>query len=61
MFKNYLVSALRFLKRNKLFTGINLIGLSLAFMIAVFVVLLTVLYHSFRGSRINPIEALRYE
>jgi putative ABC transport system permease protein len=30
MFRNYLISALRFLQRNKLFAGINLIGLSLA-------------------------------
>jgi len=30
MIKNYLISALRFLKRNKLFAGINILGLSLA-------------------------------
>lgn len=32
-----------------------------AFFIAVLVVLLTVLFHSFRASRTNPVEALRYE
>ena len=34
---------------------------ALAFLVAVLVVILTVLYHSFRASRINPVEALRYE
>ena len=33
----------------------------LAFSVALIVVLLTVLYHSFRASRINPVEALKYE
>ncbi len=55
MFKNYLTSALRFIKRTELFAGINILGLSLALAI------LTVLFHSFRTSRINPVEALRYE
>ena len=34
---------------------------ALAFIMAAFVVLLTVLYHSYRASRINPVEALKYE
>ena len=34
---------------------------AVAFLIAAFVVLSTVLMHSFRASRINPVEALRYE
>ena len=42
MFKNYLTSALRFLKRNKLFAGINIIGLSLA-LAASFIILLFVI------------------
>ncbi len=42
MFKNYLLSALRFLQRNKLFTGINLLGLSLA-LAASFIILLFVI------------------
>ena len=42
MFKNYLISALRFLKRNKIFTGINLMGLSLA-LAASFIILLYVI------------------
>ncbi len=31
------------------------------FVLAAVVVLLTVVYHSFRASRVNPVEALRYE
>jgi putative ABC transport system permease protein len=42
MFKNYLISALWFLQRNKLFTGINLLGLSLA-LAASFIILLFVI------------------
>ena len=34
---------------------------AMAFLIAALVVILTVLYHSYRASRINPTEALRYE
>jgi putative ABC transport system permease protein len=34
---------------------------AVAFIVAVFVVLLTVLYHSFSASRINPVESLRNE
>ena len=34
---------------------------AVAFAVATSVVLLTVLYHSWRASRINPVEALRYE
>lgn len=42
MFKNYLITALRFLKRNKLFAGINILGLSLA-LAASFIILLFVI------------------
>jgi len=42
MFKNYLKTALRFLKQNKLFAGINLFGLSIA-LAASFVILLYVI------------------
>jgi putative ABC transport system permease protein len=42
MFKNYLKSAIRFYKHNKVFTGINLMGLSLALSIS-FVILLFVI------------------
>ena len=42
MFKNYLNTALRFLRRNKLFAGINLLGLSLA-LAASFIILLYVI------------------
>jgi putative ABC transport system permease protein len=42
MFKNYLTNALRFLKRNKLFAGINILGLSLA-LAASFIILLFVI------------------
>jgi putative ABC transport system permease protein len=34
---------------------------AVAFLIAAFVVLSTVLMHSFRASRVNPVESLRYE
>lgn len=34
---------------------------ALTYMIATIVVLITVFYHSFRASRTNPVEALRYE
>jgi putative ABC transport system permease protein len=33
----------------------------LAYLSATIVVLLTVLYHSYKVSRINPVKALRYE
>lgn len=42
MFKNHLITALRFLKRNKLFAGINIIGLSLALAV-LFIILLFVI------------------
>jgi len=42
MFKNYLITALRFLKRNKLFAGINILGLSLALAVS-FIILLFVI------------------
>ena len=42
MFKNYLTSTLRFLYRNKLFAGINILGLSLA-LAASFLILLFVI------------------
>lgn len=41
--------------------GINFWFFVVAFFIAMLVVLLTVLFHSYRASRINPVEALRYE
>lgn len=42
-------------------TTINWWVFAVAFVVAALVVLLTVLYHSWRASRINPVEALRYE
>jgi putative ABC transport system permease protein len=42
MFKNYLKTALRFLKQNKLFAGVNMFGLSIA-LAASFVILLYVI------------------
>jgi putative ABC transport system permease protein len=41
--------------------GINFWFFVVAFFIAMLVVLLTVLFHSYRASRTNPVEALRYE
>jgi putative ABC transport system permease protein len=63
MFKNYLISALRFLQRNKLFTGINLIGLSLA-LAASFIILLFVInelsYDNFFKNRKQIYRVLNY-
>lgn len=42
-------------------TTINWWFFVLAFLIVLFVVLSTVIFHSWRASRINPVEALRYE
>ena len=42
MFKNYLKTAIRFLKRNKIFAGINILGLSIA-LSASFIILLYVI------------------
>lgn len=42
-------------------TSINWWVFAIAFVIASAVVLLTVLFHSYRASRINPVEALKYE
>jgi putative ABC transport system permease protein len=33
----------------------------IAFIISAFVVLATVFFHSYKASRTNPVEALRYE
>jgi len=41
--------------------GINLWFFAIAFVIAVIVVCITVFFHSYKASRINPVEALRYE
>jgi len=42
MFKNYLKTALRFLKRNKIFAGINMLGLSIA-LAASYIILLFII------------------
>jgi len=42
-------------------TGISWFVFVLAFLCATIVVLLTVFYHSYKVSRINPVKALRYE
>jgi len=34
---------------------------AIAFVAALIVVLLTVFFHSYKASRINPVKALRYE
>jgi len=41
--------------------GINFGFFVIAFVVAAIVVLLTVLFHSYKASRINPIDALRNE
>lgn len=42
-------------------TKINWYFFAVAYLIAAIVVLLTVFFHSYRASRINPVKALRYE
>jgi putative ABC transport system permease protein len=42
-------------------TSINWWVFAIAYIIAVVVVLLTVFFHSYKASRINPVKALRYE
>src|SRR5665648_61265 len=63
MIKNYLISALRFLKRNKLFAGINILGLSLA-LAASFIILLFVInelsYNSCFKNRKQIYRVLNY-
>ena len=63
MIKNYLTSARRFLKRNKLFAGINIIGLSLA-LAATFIILLFVInelsYNSCFKNRKQIYRVLNY-
>lgn len=63
MFKNYLITALRFLKRNKLFAGINILGLSLA-LAASFIILLFVInelsYNSCFKNRKQIYRVLNY-
>jgi putative ABC transport system permease protein len=59
MFRNYLVSALRFLKHNKTFAGINLAGLSIA-LAASFIILLYVINEfSFNHSHKNRKDIYR--
>lgn len=63
MFRNYLKSALRFLKRNKLFAGINILGLSLALAVT-FIILLFVInelsYNSCYKNRKQIYRVLKY-
>ena len=50
MIKNYLITALRFLKRNKLFAGINILGLSLALAVSFIILLFVVNEYSYDTS-----------
>lgn len=63
MFRNYLKSALRFLKHNKVFAGINLTGLSIA-LTASFIILLYVInefsYDTFNVKRNNIYRVVNY-
>jgi len=63
MFRNYLKSAFRFLKRNKLFAGINALGLSIA-LAASFIILLFVInelsYNSGHKNRYRVFRVLNY-
>src|SRR5664280_392986 len=63
MLKNYLKSALRFLRHNKVFAGINLLGLSIA-LAASFIILLYVInelsYDHYNKNRNSVFRALNY-
>ena len=63
MFKNYLITALRFLKQNKVFAGINAFGLSIA-LAASFIILLYVInelsYDHFHKNRQQVYRVLNY-
>jgi len=63
MFKNYLKTALRFLKQNKVFAGINAFGLSIA-LAASFIILLYVInelsYDHFHKNRQQVYRVLNY-
>jgi putative ABC transport system permease protein len=63
MFRNYLKTALRFLKENKVFAGINALGLSIA-LAASFIILLFVInelsYDHFHKNRTRVFRVLNY-
>lgn len=63
MIRNYLKSALRFIKHNKVFAGINLAGLSIA-LAASFIILLYVInelsYNTFNENRKNVYRVINY-
>jgi putative ABC transport system permease protein len=63
MLKNYLLSAMRFLRRNKVFAGINLLGLSIA-LAASFIILLYVInelsYDHYNKNRSRVFKVLNY-
>ncbi len=63
MIKNYLKTALRFLKHNKIFAGINVMGLSIA-LAASFIILLYVInelsYNHCHKNRKNVYRVLNY-
>ena len=63
MLKNYLKSAIRFYKYNKVFTGINLVGLSIALSVS-FIILLFVInelsYNHCHKNRKRVFRVLNY-
>jgi len=63
MIKNYLITALRFLKQNKVFAGINMMGLSIALAVS-FIILLYVInelsYNSYHKNRNQIYRVLNY-
>ena len=76
MIKNYLITALRTLRRNKLFAMINVLGLSLGIsaattiswwiyalraLIILVIALLTLFIQTIRAANANPVESLRTE
>lgn len=59
MFRNYLKSAFRFLKRNKLFAGINMFGLSLALAVTFIILLYVINELSYNASFSNRKQIYR--
>jgi putative ABC transport system permease protein len=63
MVRNYLITALRFLRQNKIFAGINILGLSIA-LAASFIILLFVInelsYDHCHKNRKNVFRVLNY-
>jgi hypothetical protein len=68
MFKNYLLTTLRNLKKNSTFSLLNILGLVVGIAVfiaagaaALMIAYLTVSYQSIKSARANPVKSLKYE